>query len=186
MRVDADGFDQRIGVLGVFQVVGEEEDGEEALEVAFLQLVELAVVLAVLVQRLDHVLSDLLGVLQRHLPVYLVHGMPAVRVQLGLRLGQRFLSLRLRNHCFSWLRVLFLHCWAMRIHKLVLHDSPIGQRFFLAQVFAEIERRYLHYWKRRRPDWRIIDAFFRLLRDVEQDIMLYLRIEAHELPGGHS
>lgn len=49
MRVDADGFDQRIGVLGVLQVVGEEEDGEEALEVAFLQLVELAVVLAVLV-----------------------------------------------------------------------------------------------------------------------------------------
>ena len=45
MRVDADGFDQRIGVLGVLQVVGEEEDGEEALEVAFLQLVELAVVL---------------------------------------------------------------------------------------------------------------------------------------------
>lgn len=49
VSINADGFDQGIGVLGVFYVVGEEEDRKDALKVDFLELVELAVVFSVLV-----------------------------------------------------------------------------------------------------------------------------------------
>lgn len=49
MSIDADGFDQWVGVLGVFYVVCEEEDRKEALEIDLLELVEFVVVFAVLV-----------------------------------------------------------------------------------------------------------------------------------------
>jgi hypothetical protein len=149
---------------------------------------ELAIVLALFVEGLHDILANLLGVLQGHFSVDLVDWRADRCLTLSLA---HFLKLRLWTFWFPFWRVAILQ-W--------LYDSGLGEGIFLQHlqtwdiILYRILLRLLREGKGRVPGCilrgdivfgRDVLVDFLLFCDVDQDVLLRLSVQTHELSGSH-